>query len=104
MNTDMAKNMGTPANPEGLPHWTAKALLAQRLRRGMQNEGRRYGIPFKRQLKNILFSSGSDTPPEFLQSKLGRVQERVDKPSPLALALCEEPPHMMNRGSLAFSS
>ena len=88
----MTANMGTPGNPEGLPHWTAKGLLAHRLRRGMQNKGRRYGTVFRRQLRNISFPSVADAPEE-LQTALGQVQERVDEISPLAFAVFDEPPH-----------
>ena len=89
----MTANMGTPGNPEGLSHWTAKALLSHRLRRGIQNKGRGYGTPFKRQLRNISIPSGLDTLPQGLQTALEQVQERVDKLSPLALTVSEEPPH-----------
>ena len=31
-------NMGTPLNPEGLPHWTAKSMFAHRLRQYLAND------------------------------------------------------------------
>ena len=86
----MLANMGTPASPEGLPHWTAKSLLAHRLRRGTQNEGRRYGAPFSRELRNVSVPEGA---PKDLQSTMDHVQDRVDSISPLAFAFFDEPPH-----------
>ena len=85
-------NMGTPNYPEGLPHWTTKALLAQRLRRGMQNEGRRYATPFRRELRNINLPSGLSVP-EGLQGATQRLEDRVDEISPLAFAIFDEPAH-----------
>ena len=32
------KNMGTPANPEGLPHWTGKSLLGVELRKALKED------------------------------------------------------------------
>ena len=85
-------NMGTPDNPEGMPHWTAKSLLTHRLRRGMQNQGRRYGTPFSREFRNVTIPDGIDAPKD-LKATLGYLQERVDRISPLAFAVFEEPPH-----------
>lgn len=88
----MTANMGTHANPEGLPHWTAKHLLAHRLRRGMQNTGRRYGTPFRRQFRRINVPDGLDIP-KGLETALGGVKDRVDDISPLKFFVFYEPPH-----------
>ena len=86
----MTANMGTHGNPEGVPHWTAKSLLAHRLRRGMQNAGRGYAAPFSRELRNVSIPCDA---PEDLKSTLRHEQERVDCVSPLAFAIFDEPPH-----------
>ena len=88
----MTANMGSPNNPEGLPHWTAKSLMAHRLRRGMQNSGRCYGAPFSRQLRNVAVPDGLDAP-QGLETTLEHLSERVDSISPLAFAIFDEPSH-----------
>ena len=88
----MTGNMGTSGNPEGVPHWTAKSLLAHRLRRGMQNAGRCYGAPFRRELRNVVFPKGAEVP-ELLKATLECLEERVDPISPLAFAIFDELPH-----------
>ena len=85
-------NMGTPNSPEGLPHWTAKSLLAHRLRRGMQNSGRYYGTPFSRELRDVRIPDGLDAP-QGLETALGHLSERVNSISPLAFAIFDEPSH-----------
>ena len=88
----MKVNMGSQGSPESVSHWTAKSLLAHRLRRGMQNAGRLYGSPFRRQLRNIVFPESAEVPVG-LEVAVQRVEERVDPISPLALAVLHEPAH-----------
>ena len=86
----MTANMGTPYNPEGMPHWTAKSLLAHRLGRGMQNAGRAYGAPFSREFRKVSIPAYA---PDDLKATMQHEQERVDSISPLAFVIFDEPPH-----------
>ncbi len=88
----MTTNMGTPESPEGLRHWTAKSLLAHRLRRGMENAGRSYGAPFRRELKNVSISENLDAS-QHLKTTLAHMQDRLDCIPPLAFAIFDEPSH-----------
>ena len=83
--------MGTPGNPEGLPHFSLKALMAQKLGVALRtNEAREYGTLLPSEFRKV------DVPermPEKFKLSLKRVMDRIDSRPRYSFLAFDEPPH-----------
>ena len=94
-------NMGTPGSPEGLPHFTTKAMVSMLLRAAVNSkahEGRQYATPLPHELRKVDLSGINDLR---FQAAMQRVMERLETRLPCFFVCYHEPPHGGCDGGLA---
>ena len=101
----MTNNMGTPAHPEGLPHFSVKALMANKLGVALRpKSSRQYASFLPSEFREV---SLDDSMPHELKQALERTMERLDSRPPYSFLIFNEPPHgdcdggVMGRGHTA---
>ena len=83
--------MGTPAHPEGLPHFSVKALMAHKLGVALRPKPpRQYATFLPSEFREV---SLDDSMPASLKQALERVMERLDSRPPYSFVIFNEPPH-----------
>ncbi|MYC39260.1 MAG: hypothetical protein F4X66_20470 [Chloroflexi bacterium] len=87
----MTNNMGTPAHPEGLPHFSVKALMAHKLVVALRPKSpRQYATFLPSEFREV---SLDDSMPAELKQAFERVMERLDSRPPYSFVIFNEPPH-----------
>ena len=87
----MTNNMGTQAYPEGLPHFSVKALMAHKLGVALRPQApREYATLLPSEFRNV--SLDNSMPAELKQAFEG-VMERLDSRPPYSFVIFNEPPH-----------
>ena len=87
----MTNNMGTPAHPEGLPHFSVKALMAHKLGVALRPKSpRQYATFLPSEFREV---SLDDSMPDELKQAIERVMERLDSRPPYSFVIFNEPPH-----------
>ena len=87
----MTNNMGTPAHPEGLPHFSVKALMANKLGVALRpKSSRQYASFLPSEFRDV---SLDDSMPAELKQALQRAMERLDSRPPYSFLIFNEPPH-----------
>ncbi|MYC38097.1 MAG: hypothetical protein F4X66_14455 [Chloroflexi bacterium] len=87
----MTNNMGTPAHPEGLPHFSVKALMAHKLVVALRPKSpRQYATFLPSEFREV---SLDDSMPAELKQAFERVMERLDSRPPYSFLIFNEPPH-----------
>ena len=87
----MTYNMGTPAHPEGLPHFSIKALMAHKLGVALRPKARRqYATLLPSEFRDV---SLDDSMPNELKQAFESVMERLDSRPPYSFLIFNEPPH-----------
>ena len=92
----MTNNMGTPAHPEGLPHFSVKALMAHKLGVALRlKPPRQYATFLPSEFREVSLddSMPHDSMPHELKQALERVMERLDSRPPYSFVIFNEPPH-----------
>ena len=83
--------MGTPAHPEGLPHFSVKALMAHKLGVALwPKPPREYATFLPSEFRNV---SLGDSMPAALKQALENVMERLYSRPPYSFVIFNEPPH-----------
>lgn len=93
----MTSNMGTPASPEGVPHWSIKTLLWHKLKRALCAPMRTYGTPLPSDFRNVTIPEKwkDDT---LFTSTIQHATERIDPMPRFAYLACQETPHNQCEG------
>lgn len=87
----MTNNMGTPAHPEGLPHFSVKALMAHKLGVTLRPKApREYAALLPSEFRDV---SLDDWVPAEVKQAFQRVMERLDSRPPYSFVIFNEPPH-----------
>ncbi len=87
----MTNNMGTPAHPEGLPHFSVKALMAHKLTVALRPKApREYARLLPSEFRDV---SLDDSMPAELKQAFERVMERLDSRPPYSFVIFNEPSH-----------
>ena len=87
----MTNNMGTPAHPEGVPHFSVKALMAHKLGVAVRPKApREYATLLPSEFRDLSFD---DSMPAELKQAFGRVMERLYSRPPYSFVIFNEPPH-----------
>ena len=87
----MTNNMGTPAHPEGVPHFSVKALMAHKLGVAMRPKvPREYATLLPSEFRDV---SLDDSMPAELKQAFEGVMERLDSRPPYSFVIFNEPPH-----------
>ena len=87
----MTNNMGTPAHPEGLPHFSVKALMAHKLGVALRPKAqRKYATLLPSELRDV---SLDDSMPAEVKHIFESVMERLDSRPPYSFVIFNEPPH-----------
>ena len=85
----MTNNMGTPSYPEGLAHFSVKALLANTLQVSMRKHNpRAYAGLLPSELRKTQVPKDA---PDGLKEALKQVKERLDARPPFYYVVCNEP-------------
>ena len=83
--------MGTPAHPEGLPHFSVKALMAHKLGVALRPKApREYATLLPSEFRDV---SLDDSVPAELKQAFERVMERLYSRPPYSFVIFNEPPH-----------
>ncbi len=94
----MTNNMGTPGHPEGLPHFSVKALMAHKLSVALRPKApREYATLLPSEFRSV--SLDDSMPPELKQA-IERVMERLDSRPPYSFVIFNEPPHEYCEGGV----
>ena len=87
----MTNNMGTPSHPEGVPHFSVKALMAHKLGVAMRPKApREYATLLPSEFRNV---SLDDSMPAEMKQAFERVMERLDSRPPYSFVIFNEPAH-----------
>ena len=87
----MTNNMGTPANPEGVPHFSVKALMAHKLGVALRPKApREYATLLPSEFRDVPLD---DSMPDGLKQAFESVMERLDSRPPYSFVIFNEPPH-----------
>ena len=87
----MTNNMGTPAHPEGLPHFSVKALMAHKLGVALRPKSpRQYATWLPSEFRDVSLDVSM---PDELKQALERAMERLDSRPPYSFVIFNEPPH-----------
>ena len=87
----MTANMGTPMHPEGLSHFSVKALMANCIKAALKPRGQRnYVGLLPSEFRKL---SGTEKLPETLTSSIEAVTNRLDNRPPFYFLAMEELPH-----------
>ena len=87
----MTNNMGTPAHPEGVPHFSVKALIAHKLAVALRPKApREYATLLPSEFRDV---SLDDSMPADLKQAFEKVMERLDSRPPYSFVIFNEPTH-----------
>ena len=84
--------MGTPASPEGLPHWSTKTLMWHKLRRALMGEQYRYASPLPNEFRRVSVPAELSMPEE-AREVLEGFSVRVNPIPNYSFVMYPEAPH-----------
>ena len=94
----MTNNMGTPAHPEGVPHFSVKALMAHKLSVALRPKApREYATLLPSEFRDV---SLDDLMPPELKQAFESVMERLDSRPPYSFVIFNELPHEACQGGV----